>query len=65
VELKMAKKQTFGMDKTAAKRMAKNSVKVIISEKGKKGHYRFAEKMVRVPDGEDFEKYCDSVVLGK
>lgn len=61
----MAKKQVFGTDKTAAKRLAKNSVKVIVSEKtGKGGAWRFSEKMVRVPDGQDFEKYCDSIVSG-
>ena len=61
----MAKKQTFGMDKTAAKRLAKNSVKVIVSEKtGRSGAWRFSEKMIRVPDGQDFEKYCDSIVSG-
>ena len=61
----MAKKQVFGQDKTAAKRLAKNSVKVIISEKtGRNGAWRFSERMVRVPDGQNFEKYCDSIVSG-
>lgn len=61
----MAKKQTFGMDKSAAKRLAKNSVKVIVSEKtGRNGAWRFSEKMIRVPEGENFEKYCDSIVSG-
>ena len=61
----MAKKQVFGQDKTAAKRLAKNSVKVIVSEKtGRNGAWRFSERMVRVPDGQNFEKYCDSIVSG-
>lgn len=61
----MAKKQTFG-DKTAAKKAAKNSVKVIMSEKTPKTNkWRFAESMVKVPDGENFETYVDSVISGK
>ena len=61
----MAKKQVFGQDKTAAKRLAKNSVKIIVSEKtGRNGAWRFSERMVRVPDGQNFEKYCDSIVSG-
>ena len=62
----MAKKQVFGMDKSQAKRLAKNSVKIIVSEKtGRNGAWRFSEKMIRVPDGQDFEKYCDGIVSGK
>jgi hypothetical protein len=61
----MAKKQSFG-DKTAEKRAAKNSVKVVVSERSEKtGRWRFAEKMIRVPDGENFETYADKIVLGK
>lgn len=61
----MAKKQTFG-DKTALKRAAKNSVKVVFSERSpKSGKWRFVEKMIKVPDGENFEKYADSIVLNK
>ena len=61
----MAKKQTFG-DKSAAKKAAKNSVKVVVSEKSpKNGRWRFSEKMIQVPDGENFESYADKIVLGK
>jgi hypothetical protein len=61
----MAKKQSFG-DKSTAKKAAKNSVKIVISEKSpKSGRWRFSEKMIQVPEGEDFESYADKIVLGK
>jgi hypothetical protein len=61
----MAKKQTFG-DKGANKKAAKNSIKVVVSEiNPKNNRWRFSEKMIKVPEGQDFEQYADKIVLGK
>ncbi|MCB0278865.1 MAG: hypothetical protein KDD94_05150 [Calditrichaeota bacterium] len=61
----MAKKQTFG-DKSALKQAAKNSVKIVVSERSpKSGKWRFSEKMIQVPPGENFETYADQIVKGQ
>jgi hypothetical protein len=60
----MAKKQSFG-DKTANKKAAKNTVKVVVTEKSaKNGRWRFSERLITVPDGQDHETYADKIVLG-
>ena len=61
----MAKKQSFG-DKTSVKHGAKNSIKLVVSEKSpKSGKWRFSEKIIQVPPGENFETYADKIVKGQ
>ena len=61
----MAKKQSFG-DKSSQKQAAKNSVKLVVSERSpKSGKWRFSEKIIQVPVGENFETYADKIVKGQ